>query len=183
VIPFAHGDYATAVNAINLPQTLPSLASVEKTIQTLSAYTGIDPVVLITWGLGAGPQSNFGTLFLLTLLNKDNRAIGAYEYNPTTPCTSGEPCKKTRAQVHAVSAAGNTKARYAVFHLIPISLYRGMKTKYTVEAFPEGWNFYFPVYDGKNFTARELFERRLDVVRDIDPANLDSMVAGSYDYA
>ena len=82
-----------------------------------------------------------------------------------------------------VSAAGDTKARYAVFHLIPISLYRGMKTKYTVEAFPEGWNFYFPVYDGKNFTARELFERRLDVVRDIDPANLDSMVAGSYDYA
>jgi hypothetical protein len=82
-----------------------------------------------------------------------------------------------------VSGAGDTKARYAVFHLIPISLYRGMATKYTIEAFPEGWNFYFPVYDGTNFSARELFERRLDLVRDIDPANLESMVAGQYDYA
>jgi hypothetical protein len=82
-----------------------------------------------------------------------------------------------------VEGAGDTKARYAVFHLIPIALYRGMKTKYTVDAFPEGWNFYFPVYDGKNLSARELFERRLDVVRDVDPANFQSMVAGQYDYA
>lgn len=82
-----------------------------------------------------------------------------------------------------VRSAGSTKARYAVFHLIPISLYRSMRTKYAVEDFPEGWNFYFPVYDGKYFSARELFERRLDVVHDIDPSNFDSMVAGRYDYA
>lgn len=82
-----------------------------------------------------------------------------------------------------VTSSGDTKARYAVFHLIPISLYRGMPTKYTVEDFPEGWNFYFPVYDGKNFSARELFERRLELVQEIDPVNLESMVAGRYDYA
>lgn len=88
-----------------------------------------------------------------------------------------------REVMDIVRSAGATKARYAVFHLIPISLYRGMKTKYTVDEFPEGWNFYFPVYDGKNFSARELFERRLDVVHDIDPTNFESMVAGRYDYA
>lgn len=81
-----------------------------------------------------------------------------------------------------VSACGDTRARYAVFHLIPISLYRGMRTKYSVKDFPEGWNFYFPVYDGANFSARELFERRLDLVGEIDPVNLDSMVVGQYDY-
>jgi radical SAM superfamily enzyme YgiQ (UPF0313 family) len=82
-----------------------------------------------------------------------------------------------------VTRCGDTKARYAVFHLIPISLYRGLPTKYSVEEFPEGWNFYFPVYDGKNFSARELFERRLDLVQEIDPANLESMVVGQYEYA
>jgi hopanoid C-3 methylase len=82
-----------------------------------------------------------------------------------------------------ITEGGETKARYAVFHLIPISLYRGMKTKYSVDAFPEGWNFYFPVYDGDNFSARELFERRLEVVQEVDPANFESMLVGRYDYA
>lgn len=82
-----------------------------------------------------------------------------------------------------VTDGGDTKARYAVFHLIPISLYRGMRTKYSVDAFPEGWNFYFPVYDGENFSARELFERRLEVIQEIDPSNIDSMLVGQYDYA
>jgi carboxypeptidase C (cathepsin A) len=45
----------------------------------LSAYTGIPPVVLITWGLGAGTGNNFGTLFLLTLLKSEGRALGAYD--------------------------------------------------------------------------------------------------------
>ena len=82
-----------------------------------------------------------------------------------------------------ITGGGRTKARYAVFHLIPISLYRGMRTKYTVDEFPEGWNFYFPVYDGDNFSARELFERRLELIQEIDPANIQSMLAGRYDYA
>jgi hypothetical protein len=82
-----------------------------------------------------------------------------------------------------VQAAGDIRARYAAFHLIPISLYRGMATKYTVDQFPEGWNFYFPIYDGQNMSARELFERRLELVREIDPSNYESMARGEYSYA
>jgi radical SAM superfamily enzyme YgiQ (UPF0313 family) len=44
-----------------------------------------------------------------------------------------------------ITKHGKTKARYAVFHLIPIALFRNMHTKYSVDDFPEGWNFYFPV--------------------------------------
>jgi hypothetical protein len=51
-----------------------------------------------------------------------------------------------------IEAKGRVRARYAIFHLIPIALYRGMETKYSVEEFPEGWNFYFPVYDGTHFS-------------------------------
>ncbi len=82
-----------------------------------------------------------------------------------------------------VTRAGDTKARYAVFHLIPIALYRSMPTKYTMDEFPEGWNFYFPVYDGVNFSAKELFERRLELVQELDPRNYESMLVGQYDYA
>jgi carboxypeptidase C (cathepsin A) len=79
VIPFAQTDYATAINVINLPTPLPQLPAVLKTVDMLSEYTGIPPVVLITWGLGAGAGNNFGTLFLLTLLNTEGRALGAYD--------------------------------------------------------------------------------------------------------
>lgn len=82
-----------------------------------------------------------------------------------------------------VASGGNTKARYAVFHLIPIAELRGMRTKYSVDDFPEGWNFYFPVYDGTHFTARELFERRLRLIKEIDPMNYESMARGEYSYA
>ena len=82
-----------------------------------------------------------------------------------------------------VTRSGNTKARYAIFHLIPIALYWAMRTKYSVDEFAEGWNFYFPVYDGTHFSARELFERRLELVQEIDPTNLASMVGGQYSYA
>lgn len=82
-----------------------------------------------------------------------------------------------------VERAGDTRARYSIFHLIPISLYRAMATKYSVDELPEGWNFYFPVYDGAHFSARELFERRLRLVREIDRANFESMKMGRYAYA
>ncbi len=82
-----------------------------------------------------------------------------------------------------VTRRGKMRARYAIFHLIPIALYRDMPTKYSVEALPEGWNFYFPVYDGSRFTARELFERRLALIKEIDPVNYESMRAGQYAYA
>jgi len=82
-----------------------------------------------------------------------------------------------------VRAGGTMKARYSAFHLIPIATYRDMETKYSVKDFPEGWNFWFPIYDGTNFSARELFERRLRLVKEIDPANFESMTRGQYTYA
>jgi len=82
-----------------------------------------------------------------------------------------------------VERNGNSRARYALFHLIPIALYRDMHTKYSVDEFPEGWNFYFPVYDGTHLSARELFEHRLRVVQEIDHANFASMAAGKYSYS
>lgn len=82
-----------------------------------------------------------------------------------------------------VKSNGDTKARYAIFHLIPIAKFRQMLTKYSVEEFPEGWNFYFPVYDGSNFTARELFEERLRLIREIDLRNYESMSRGQYGYS
>lgn len=82
-----------------------------------------------------------------------------------------------------IKSHGDTKARYAVFHLIPIAEFRQMHTKYSVEEFPEGWNFYFPVYDGANFTARELFEERLRLVKEVDLQNYQSMREGQYGYS
>jgi radical SAM superfamily enzyme YgiQ (UPF0313 family) len=82
-----------------------------------------------------------------------------------------------------IRTSGGMEARYAAFHLIPIAEFRGMRTKYSVDEFPEGWNFYFPVYDGTQMTARELFERRIALVQQIDPANFESMKIGQYTYA
>jgi len=82
-----------------------------------------------------------------------------------------------------VTSNGDAKARYAVFHLIPISEFRKMPTKYSVDEFPEGWNFYFPNYDGTYFSARRLFEERLQLVKDIDFQNYQSMRKGQYDYS
>lgn len=81
-----------------------------------------------------------------------------------------------------VQQSGSARARYAAFHLIPIALFRGMTTKYSIDDFPEGWNFYFPVYDGVHMSARELFERRLALVQELDLANFDSMQVGQYSY-
>jgi radical SAM superfamily enzyme YgiQ (UPF0313 family) len=78
---------------------------------------------------------------------------------------------------------GKTRARYSVFHLIPIAEFRNMKTKYSVYDFPEGWNFHFPVYDGENFSARELFERKLGVIKKVDPENYFNMAKGQYRYS
>ncbi|WP_316215145.1 cobalamin-dependent protein [Bradyrhizobium sp. SZCCHNR2035] len=102
------------------------------------------------------------------------------------PSATGETFAATRDGYmtvrHIVGTNGNTKARYAVFHLIPIATYRSMKTKYSVHEFPEGWNFHFPVYDGEHFNARELFEQRLRLIKDVDPVNYQSMRFGRYSY-
>jgi hypothetical protein len=82
-----------------------------------------------------------------------------------------------------VAAGGRTRARYEAFHLIPIALHRGMRTKYSIHDFPEGWNFHFPVYDGVHFSARELFERRLRLAKEIDLSNYRAMMEGQYGYS
>lgn len=81
VLPFADNDYAAVVNAITIPtpQPLPAWAKVADTIETLSNYLGISPVVATTWGLGAGMGNGFGTLFLLALLSDQGLALGAYD--------------------------------------------------------------------------------------------------------
>ncbi|WP_428263596.1 cobalamin-dependent protein [Haliangium sp.] len=84
--------------------------------------------------------------------------------------------------IRDIFASSTTEARYGLFHLIPIALFRSMATKYSVHDFPEGWNFYFPVYDGQHFSARVLFENRLRVMREIDPASYDSLRYGRYAY-
>jgi hypothetical protein len=101
------------------------------------------------------------------------------------PTASEETFEMTRRgylEIKDIFSSGALKARYSLFHLIPISLYRSMKTKYSVDSFPEGWNFYFPVYDGLHFTARELFERRLRLVKEIDEASYSNMRYGQYAY-
>jgi radical SAM superfamily enzyme YgiQ (UPF0313 family) len=101
------------------------------------------------------------------------------------PTASEETFELTRRgyiEVKDIFSSGTLKARYSLFHLIPISLYRSMNTKYSVDSFPEGWNFYFPVYDGLHFTARELFERRLRLIKEIDEASFSSMKYGQYAY-
>ncbi|MFH1409212.1 MAG: hypothetical protein ABIH34_04860 [Nanoarchaeota archaeon] len=72
---------------------------------------------------------------------------------------------------------GKTNLRFGIFHLIPIGTFRSMSTKYT---HPELWNFYTPTYDGKYFSAGELFRKRLELTRRIDTNNYDSMRKGGY---
>ena len=73
VVPFAHNNYATALAAF--PDADPA------TVQTLSTYTGISPVVLTSWeGLNVADTDNRGTYhFLTALLRADGKALGAYD--------------------------------------------------------------------------------------------------------
>lgn len=75
-----------------------------------------------------------------------------------------------------------TKARYNILNLIPLKEYRKMKTKYSIEEFPELWNFYTPVYDGINFSARELFEKRLKLIKEINPKFFKALITGKFAY-
>lgn len=77
---------------------------------------------------------------------------------------------------------GKTKARYGVFHLIPISTYRSMGTKYSIQSYPELWNFYTPAYDGQIFSAKELFDKRMEMAKEIDFQNYQTMIKGKYGY-
>jgi carboxypeptidase C (cathepsin A) len=72
VIPFAQTAYAAAVAAF--PEA--NLA----TVQRLSDYIGISPVTLNSWSLDVAASNSVGTsLFLLTLMQAEGRALGAYD--------------------------------------------------------------------------------------------------------
>jgi B12 binding domain len=101
---------------------------------------------------------------------------------PTSSESTFEATRRGYLDIKEIFHGGPLKARYSLFHLIPISLFRSMPTKYSVSDFPEGWNFYFPVYDGSHFTARELFERRLRLVKEIDGASYSNLKNGQYAY-
>jgi len=72
VVAFAQTPYAAAVAAF--PQADPA------TVATLSADIGISPTVLTYWGLDVAASNSTGTLlFLVTLMQAEGRALGAYD--------------------------------------------------------------------------------------------------------
>ncbi|MBV9358238.1 MAG: peptidase S1 [Chloroflexi bacterium] len=73
VVPFAQHDYLVALESF--PNSKP------ETVQTLSDYTGIAPIVLTSWeGLNVADTDNRGTLhFLTTLLKAQGKVLGAYD--------------------------------------------------------------------------------------------------------
>jgi carboxypeptidase C (cathepsin A) len=73
VVPFAQNDYAKALAAF--PDADPA------TVQALSEYTGISPVVLTSWeGLNVADANVRGTLhFLTALMQPEGRVLGAYD--------------------------------------------------------------------------------------------------------
>jgi len=76
VIPFAERPYAAAVAAF--PKADPA------TVRKLSDYVGISTTVLDSWSLDVAASNSKGTsLFLLTLLQAQGRALGAYDGRAT----------------------------------------------------------------------------------------------------
>ena len=71
VVPFAQTSYAAAVAAF--PNANPAA------VQTLGEYIGISSTVLTSWGLDVAASNNIGLLFLLTLMQAEGRALGAYD--------------------------------------------------------------------------------------------------------
>lgn len=71
-VPFAQKDYAASLAAFPKPDPA--------TVQRLSDFTGISPVVLTSWSLDVAATNRLGTLlFLLTLMQAEGRALGAYD--------------------------------------------------------------------------------------------------------
>jgi carboxypeptidase C (cathepsin A) len=73
VVPFAQKDYAALLAAF------PNVDNA--TVQTLSTYTGISPIVLTSWeGFNVADTNNLGTLrFLIVLMQSDGKVLGAYD--------------------------------------------------------------------------------------------------------
>lgn len=135
-------------------------------------YTKLKPLQeqnwIIAWLAGCGlPEIDFGVVL-----------------PPDTDHSGLEKTKEGYLEIkEIVNTFGSAKARYSIFHLIPIATFRTMLTKYSVDELPEGWHFYFPVYDGLHFSARELFEQRLRLIKEVDFENYQSMRRGQYAYA
>lgn len=73
---FAVTDYLTALQAF--PKSDP------KTVDKLSHYLGIDKTTLTSWSLNVAAQNNLGTsLFLVSLLQDQGRALGSYDGRAT----------------------------------------------------------------------------------------------------
>jgi carboxypeptidase C (cathepsin A) len=72
-VPFAQKQYAALL--VGFPKVN------QKTEQTLSSYTGIQPIVLTSWeGFNVSDTNALGTLhFLTTLLQSDGQVLGAYD--------------------------------------------------------------------------------------------------------
>ncbi|AJF59677.1 MAG: cobalamin-dependent protein [Candidatus Diapherotrites archaeon] len=101
--------------------------------------------------------------------------------NQNTMAAIRSEYKKIRLLLKSKSK-GRTIARYGIFNLIPLATFRNMNTKYPIDNYPELWNFYTPPYDGVNLTAKELFETRMSLTKEIDPENFKSMAIGKYGY-
>ena len=75
VIAFATGPYGPAKAAF------PKLD--DAVVQRLSAFLGISPTVLISWGLDVSASNTNGLLFLTALLQDQGLALGAYDGRAT----------------------------------------------------------------------------------------------------
>ena len=72
IAPFAETAYAAALAAFPKPDPA--------AVETLSRYTGMTPSVLTSWSLDVAATNSLGTLlFLLTLMQAERRALGAYD--------------------------------------------------------------------------------------------------------
>ena len=71
VVAFAKGPYVAALAAF--PKIDPAV------LQTLSDDIGIPPAVLKGWSLNVAANNNIGLLFLVTLMQAEGRALGAYD--------------------------------------------------------------------------------------------------------
>lgn len=166
-VMFAHSVDAATGRFIGAYRMYVPLETFEERERYRKLRSGAEQNKVLTWLAGAGlPEIDFGVVL--------------------PPSATEKTFSATRdgyLQVKdIINSNGATKARYAAFHLIPISLYRHMTTTFSIDEFPEAWNIYFPNYDGEHFTGRELFERRLKLNKEIDQPNFRNMRFGQYTY-
>ena len=99
-----------------------------------------------------------------------------------------ESTRRGYGGITEIVANGKTNVRYGMLNAVllgklsnPDSEYY-VKPKYSIDEFPELWHFYTPTYDGRHFTARQLFEKRMQLTKEIDSTNFGAMMRGRYGY-